>query len=495
MAPKVKSETANVQASTGASRSNAETSRTMDTASGGVAIQTDGIRHRGVATGNSTSSTTSDRATTFPANHISTATADYIMGQQLAMQNWMQQTYMQYLNQYMNAISTAHNEQQARHPDSHHLPVPTVPQLNPQQIPTMPITAANANPILAQTTPNLSYYPYLSTLNSSQLPSASSIPAPITSSGTILNNQPHPTNISTAVPASSSNAASVMLPKGPSSSVVPQAEATAGPSRGVTASTTPTMPPGTTTSDGATDAAVDTADAGNAAPGTAADAPAAPAPARRFPNIVVEEQENRDWLDIFFSMCRVGILMTVVYMYSSPIRCMTVFVIGTSLYLYQIGFFRNNNADRLERARRIVVQQLNNAHGIRPNAVARARLATPAPAPEADANGATDDNPQVENNTTSENPKDGADSPKAEQDMTTESTTATESDKKSTSPTPEPLEEDTMASTEPGTLEVDDLTSTVMPEANRVNLNDVAAFLRTLVLSFFTSIIPDTPAA
>lgn len=501
MATKIKPEATNVPASASVSRSNAESSRTTVTASSGVAFGTDGLRQRNVMTGQSADAFTSS-ATTFPTNHISAASADYIMEQQLAMQNWMQQTYMQYLTQYMNAISSVqHTDQQVPPTNSQRFPVPIIPQPNTQQIPTMPITAVNANPILAQTAPNLAYYPYLSTLNSSQMPSASSIPAPITSSGTILNNPPQSTNA--AVSTSSSSPSPVVLPSGASSSVLPPAEPAAGSSTGVTASTSTSVQSGTATADSAADAAVDTTDAGNGPTAAPADPAAAPAPARRFPNIVVEEQENRDWLDIFFSMCRIGILMTVVYMYSSPIRCLTVFFIGVSLYLYQIGFFRNNNADRIERARRIVVQQLNNAHGIRPNAVARVRLAAPAPAPEVDRNGIAAES-DVETTVTSEDTKDASSSTKAEKDSNdvtngsaTENVVSVESEQKKSSTTPEPLEEVSSSPTESSaeTVEVDDLTSTMVPEANRVNLNDVAAFLRTLVLSFFTSIIPDTPAA
>ena len=104
--------------------------------------------------------------------------------------------------------------------------------------------------------------------------------------------------------------------------------------------------PGTSTTDGTqagqtAATAAPQVDNANAAPGAGAGpaaaggaaAAAGPAAARRFPNIVVEEQENRDWLDIFFSLCRVGILMTVVYLYSSPVRCLTVLFIGIALYL------------------------------------------------------------------------------------------------------------------------------------------------------------------
>lgn len=61
--------------------------------------------------------------------------------------------------------------------------------------------------------------------------------------------------------------------------------------------------------------------------------PAAEAPQRRFPNIIQDEQENRDWLDILYSMSRLMILLCLVYFYSSPIRCLVVVLIGISIYL------------------------------------------------------------------------------------------------------------------------------------------------------------------
>lgn len=54
---------------------------------------------------------------------------------------------------------------------------------------------------------------------------------------------------------------------------------------------------------------------------------------RRFPNIVQEEQENRDWLDILYSMSRLTFLLCLVYFYSSPLRCIGVILIGVLIYL------------------------------------------------------------------------------------------------------------------------------------------------------------------
>ena len=61
--------------------------------------------------------------------------------------------------------------------------------------------------------------------------------------------------------------------------------------------------------------------------------PAAAEPQRRFPNIIQDEQENRDWLDIVYSMSRLLILLCLVYFYSSPLRCLIVILIGISIYL------------------------------------------------------------------------------------------------------------------------------------------------------------------
>uniref|UniRef100_A0A336K6F1 CSON002681 protein n=1 Tax=Culicoides sonorensis TaxID=179676 RepID=A0A336K6F1_CULSO len=63
---------------------------------------------------------------------------------------------------------------------------------------------------------------------------------------------------------------------------------------------------------------------------------------RRFPNLVVEEpQENRDWLDISYTMFRLTVILTLIYFYSSPLRCLAVLSIGIAFYFYRIGVFRN----------------------------------------------------------------------------------------------------------------------------------------------------------
>lgn len=70
-----------------------------------------------------------------------------------------------------------------------------------------------------------------------------------------------------------------------------------------------------------------------AAPAQVQAQPPQPAEQRRFPNIIQDEQENRDWLDILYSMSRLMILLCLVYFYSSPLRCLVVVLIGISIYL------------------------------------------------------------------------------------------------------------------------------------------------------------------
>ncbi|KAH8418805.1 hypothetical protein KR222_007537, partial [Zaprionus bogoriensis] len=70
-----------------------------------------------------------------------------------------------------------------------------------------------------------------------------------------------------------------------------------------------------------------------------------------FPNIQ-EEPEMQDWLDSFFSFTRLAIFATVLYFNSSPMRCLLVMLIATVIYLYHIGVLRrrrernNNNINR-----------------------------------------------------------------------------------------------------------------------------------------------------
>lgn len=66
-------------------------------------------------------------------------------------------------------------------------------------------------------------------------------------------------------------------------------------------------------------------------------------------NPPVRDPENieRDWLDNFYAISRLLVLFSVVYFYSSLLRFTLVLVLGLSIYLYQIGFFRNINNNNL----------------------------------------------------------------------------------------------------------------------------------------------------
>ena len=70
----------------------------------------------------------------------------------------------------------------------------------------------------------------------------------------------------------------------------------------------------------------------NQVPQVPAAQPEAPAQ-RRFPNIIQDAEEHRDWLDILYSMSRLMILLCLVYFYSSPVRCLVVILIGVAIYL------------------------------------------------------------------------------------------------------------------------------------------------------------------
>jgi hypothetical protein len=70
-----------------------------------------------------------------------------------------------------------------------------------------------------------------------------------------------------------------------------------------------------------------------AQPAPGVQAAAAEPQQRRFPNIIQDEQENRDWLDIMYSVSRLMILLCLIYFYSSPVRCLVVILIGIMIYL------------------------------------------------------------------------------------------------------------------------------------------------------------------
>jgi len=171
-----------------------------------------------------------------------------------------------------------------------------------------------------------------------------------------------------------------------------------------------------------------------AAPVQAGQQPAAEVAQPRFPNIIQDEQENRDWLDIVYSMSRLMILLCLVYFYSSPVRCLVVILIGISIYLYHI-YKQNQN-------------RLNNNNSTRVNLNVNRPEAEQQPA-----------QPAVEDNA-----------------VNAEHREAVEGESEQP---PNP------------SSETDPLVARTMPEEPQVPLFSV---VRTFVLSFFSSIIPEAPA-
>lgn len=55
--------------------------------------------------------------------------------------------------------------------------------------------------------------------------------------------------------------------------------------------------------------------------------------APRFGNIAAEDGERLDWLDLFYVFSRLMVLVTLVYFYSSPSRCLIVIFFSALYYL------------------------------------------------------------------------------------------------------------------------------------------------------------------
>lgn len=86
-----------------------------------------------------------------------------------------------------------------------------------------------------------------------------------------------------------------------------------------------------------------------------------PNPAQqRFPNIVQEEVENRDWLDLFYAFSRLMVLVTLIYFYSSPLRCLIVIFFTILYYGYHVGYFRQLNREPNNNQPANVVPPVNN---------------------------------------------------------------------------------------------------------------------------------------
>ena len=67
-----------------------------------------------------------------------------------------------------------------------------------------------------------------------------------------------------------------------------------------------------------------------------------------------EDNFNRDWLDKIYTLCRVGILLSIVWFYSTTGRFVMMLLFMVLVYLYQSGvlqlFARNrNNAGKLQK--------------------------------------------------------------------------------------------------------------------------------------------------
>ena len=68
-----------------------------------------------------------------------------------------------------------------------------------------------------------------------------------------------------------------------------------------------------------------------------------------------DDEENRDWLDMFYWMSRAVVLFSIVYFYSSPTRFLAVIAIAITMYLYQAGIIFNRAPNVRPPARRAAV--------------------------------------------------------------------------------------------------------------------------------------------
>lgn len=61
-----------------------------------------------------------------------------------------------------------------------------------------------------------------------------------------------------------------------------------------------------------------------------------------------EENPNRDWLDKIYTLCRIGILLSIFWFYSSTSRFLVLIITFLLIYLYQSGIlqiFRRNGGE------------------------------------------------------------------------------------------------------------------------------------------------------
>ncbi|XP_049280189.1 serine-rich adhesin for platelets isoform X1 [Anopheles funestus] len=437
--------------------------------------------------------------------------------QTAALQNFMQHTYMQYLNQYINLINEQQTNANALYSGSG-LPgangsAETAPTtLNPlsgnQPFPAVPFVPIVQSTAMAGGFPNFAYYPCMTPAPyASGFPSTSNIPtasSDASDAGSVTGVLPGVPSGANPFLSSSTHPSTGMASTSGQQIPSPQIPGIVNPPSSSSLAAGDATTPATSANGAEATAA---APAEQAAPQDAAPAAAAPARARRFPNIVVEEQENNDWLDVFFSMCRVGILITVIYLYSSPMRCLTVLFIGVMLYL-------KKHLDRVYQAidRRIPrLQPAQDANGVAQReqqpVVAQPNNNVPEHNPEqqlpneANVSAAGVDNVAKTNSSETESATSGtSDQQGSVSDDSTSNRTVvprprTSSAGRSTEQTPNIAEEEQQI--ERTTSEGEPAATAEQPaaEGQRMTFNDMTSFLGTLVITFFTSIIPDTPAA
>ena len=53
-----------------------------------------------------------------------------------------------------------------------------------------------------------------------------------------------------------------------------------------------------------------------------------------------EENANRDWLDKIYTLCRIGILLSIFWFYSTTSRFLVLIITFVLIYLYQSGIFQ-----------------------------------------------------------------------------------------------------------------------------------------------------------
>uniref|UniRef100_A0A182KE12 Ubiquitin-like domain-containing protein n=1 Tax=Anopheles christyi TaxID=43041 RepID=A0A182KE12_9DIPT len=444
----------------------------------------DGLRHRPVLQTNST-----PRVNPRPSQFVE---------QTAALQAYMQ-TYMQCLNQYVNLINEQANAN-AVHPvpgttgNTGMLP-PTVNPLSGAQppFPNVPFVPMVQPTMIPGAFPNLAYYPCMATAPyASGFPASSNIPTAASSAGNGSGVLPNNFLASSGMPSPSGQPTPVAQIPGSSNTVGEAGDASTapGPSGGeAVATATP----------------AEQSAQQDVAPAAAA---AAPARARRFPNIVVEEQENNDWLDVFFSMCRVGILITVIYLYSSPIRCLTVLFIGVMLYLkkhldrvYQVI---DRRIPRLQPA-----QEAAPPREQEPAVVAQPNNNVPEQNPEQlpsehNAGGTAGTESATKRETSEAGPSSSSHTAGSSGSSNSSNDPSTNGRANLPRPRTGPLSQNAEAAN--NTVEEeqqeaqtasDEIGAAEQPaaEGQRMTFNDMTSFLGTLVITFFTSIIPDTPAA